>query len=299
MKMRTVTFYSYKGGAGRSLTLSNFARFLALAGKRVLCIDLDIEAPGLHYKFGVQDKVEGGVVDLLLAATQLPAGSINGEAFPDPTRFVVTVPVGESSRGTIHLLPAGRAPSAAYWRQLGQVPWTQLFYSDYSTSVGPLLFMELKARLAVEYEPDFILVDSRTGITEISGVATTVLCNSLVCFVVNNQENWDGARAVLRSIRNVPRPPGIPGPVTFTVVMPRIPRTAGDPAERELTADLKRFFNEPADVLENTLNIDDVLVIHSEPDLELDEHAIMMTATSDKTTGVAREYFQLFSRIAD
>src|SRR5258707_2695638 len=46
-----MTFYSYKGGTGRSMALANFAWMLAASGKRVLAIDWDLEAPGLHRYF--------------------------------------------------------------------------------------------------------------------------------------------------------------------------------------------------------------------------------------------------------
>ena len=45
---RIITFYSYKGGTGRSMALANVAWLLATARKRVLMIDWDLEAPGLH-----------------------------------------------------------------------------------------------------------------------------------------------------------------------------------------------------------------------------------------------------------
>src|ERR1051325_7476018 len=48
---RIITFYSYKGGTGRSMAVANVAWILASNGKRVLCIDWDLEAPGLHRYF--------------------------------------------------------------------------------------------------------------------------------------------------------------------------------------------------------------------------------------------------------
>jgi len=48
---KIVTFYSYKGGTGRSMALANVAWILASNGKRVLAIDWDLEAPGLHRYF--------------------------------------------------------------------------------------------------------------------------------------------------------------------------------------------------------------------------------------------------------
>ena len=48
---RIITFYSYKGGTGRSMALANVAFVLALNGNRVLVIDWDLEAPGIHRYF--------------------------------------------------------------------------------------------------------------------------------------------------------------------------------------------------------------------------------------------------------
>ena len=49
--MKTITFYSYKGGVGRTLALSNVAIRLAELGKNVCVLDFDLEAPGLNFKF--------------------------------------------------------------------------------------------------------------------------------------------------------------------------------------------------------------------------------------------------------
>src|SRR5262249_8618351 len=67
---RIVTFYSYKGGTGRSMLLANVAWILASNGKRVLVVDWDLEAPGLHRYFApfLRDReleVTDGVIDML------------------------------------------------------------------------------------------------------------------------------------------------------------------------------------------------------------------------------------------
>ena len=50
-----ITFYSFKGGTGRSMALANVAYLLAKKGtlnsKPQLIIDWDLEAPGLHRFF--------------------------------------------------------------------------------------------------------------------------------------------------------------------------------------------------------------------------------------------------------
>ena len=46
-----ITFYSYKGGTGRTMALANIAWILAQGGKKVLAVDWDLESPGLHKFF--------------------------------------------------------------------------------------------------------------------------------------------------------------------------------------------------------------------------------------------------------
>ena len=48
---RITTFYSFKGGVGRTMALANVAFLAAMNGKRVLAMDWDLEAPGLSYYF--------------------------------------------------------------------------------------------------------------------------------------------------------------------------------------------------------------------------------------------------------
>ena len=57
-----VTFYSFKGGTGRTMALANVAWILAANGERVLVADWDLESPGLHRFF--QPFMDPGVPQL-------------------------------------------------------------------------------------------------------------------------------------------------------------------------------------------------------------------------------------------
>ena len=48
---QVITFYSYKGGTGRTMAMANVAWIIASNGKRVLAVDWDLESPGLHKFF--------------------------------------------------------------------------------------------------------------------------------------------------------------------------------------------------------------------------------------------------------
>src|ERR1700691_1164540 len=68
------TFYSFKGGVGRTMALANVAALLAKWGYSVLIVDWDLEAPGLERFFsGVKPDIgkvrakTSGIVDLMHA----------------------------------------------------------------------------------------------------------------------------------------------------------------------------------------------------------------------------------------
>ena len=57
--MKTILFHSHRGGTGRSLCLSNCAAYLAMQGKKVLALDLDIDAGGLSIIFkGIPESLD-------------------------------------------------------------------------------------------------------------------------------------------------------------------------------------------------------------------------------------------------
>ncbi|HRI72349.1 MAG TPA: AAA family ATPase, partial [Polyangium sp.] len=51
MRPLLVTFYSYKGGVGRTQGLANAAVALANRGRNVVVVDMDLESPGVHSFF--------------------------------------------------------------------------------------------------------------------------------------------------------------------------------------------------------------------------------------------------------
>lgn len=63
---KIITFYSYKGGVGRSMALANVAWLLAKK-YNVLVIDWDLEAPGIHKFFNIsKEHIEKGLIDIFM-----------------------------------------------------------------------------------------------------------------------------------------------------------------------------------------------------------------------------------------
>ncbi len=109
-----VTFYSFKGGVGRTTALAACAWQLARARKRVAIIDLDLEAPGIGTLLEVES--ERGVVDFLVDHIATGAAELsdlfigNARAFGADSGNVEVVPAGKLSPGYLEKL--GRSTSS-------------------------------------------------------------------------------------------------------------------------------------------------------------------------------------------
>ncbi len=292
--MDTITFYSYKGGVGRTLALANIAIYLSRFGQNVCIMDFDLEAPGLHYKYPQLVKttdIRKGLVDYIYEFT-------HNKVIPESMdEFTLELVHPSKSRGEIRLIPAGDVLSADYWRKLAAINWHNLFYEEYSEGIP--FFLELKERLRKEFNPDFLLIDSRTGVTEMSGLCTSLLSDKVVFLIVNNRENIEGARQILRSIQAVERLPG-QKPIGVTFALTRIPFPEEERAEyleKLILIEIQDFLNEPVEDLESQLDILDICILHSDRELELSESLRISREDVSKETPLLRDYLRLFSKI--
>jgi hypothetical protein len=210
-----VTFYSYKGGVGRSMALVNVAEILADAGYRVIVCDFDLEAPGLERYFADDPEVlercrsQEGIIDLLeeYKTAMAAAGQTAGDATPDrsgdhrftsrdglwiprPSGYLVDVPSRNlQRRGSVSLLTAGRRDGK--WNQLYSERVQQFDWEDfYASWAGDVYFDFFREELIDDGA--IVLVDSRTGVTEQGGVCTHHLADLVVLLSAANDLNIEG-----------------------------------------------------------------------------------------------------------
>lgn len=196
------TFYSYKGGVGRTMALANIADLFYQSGLRVLMIDWDLESPGLERFFSAPERADEilgklGVMEMLLeykrrmakppsAGESVPSLSL----FEDPQPYIVDVSPESAGKGRLLLLPAGRRIEehfTEYVKAVMAFDWKD-FYQNWE---GERYLEWLRQRF--EEIADVILIDSRTGVTEIGGVCTYQLADVIVILCAANQQNLDGA----------------------------------------------------------------------------------------------------------
>jgi cellulose biosynthesis protein BcsQ len=168
------TFYSYKGGVGRSFTLANIAVLLARWGHRVLCLDWDIEAPGLgdYFRPRLPASPSSGVVDIV---DDFRHGRFTPESHVQRLTDV----------GVLDFVAAGREDDG-YVGQVQAIDWEGLYDEGFGE------YLE-KCREQWTNDYDFVLIDSRTGISDIGGICTAHLPDHLVVLFTANRQSIRGA----------------------------------------------------------------------------------------------------------
>jgi septum formation inhibitor-activating ATPase MinD len=188
--MYTVTFYSYKGGVGRTMALVNVAVLLAKLGRRVLVVDFDLEAPGLpSYQVFRGAECRRGIVDYVTSYRT------TGVA-PNATEYITRCDV---EGNPLWLMPAGDHTRRGYSEALQSIDWQDL----YEHQSGFLMFEDLKQQWA-QFEGvgfDYVLIDSRTGHTDVGGICTRQLPDAVIVMFVPNEQNIDGLKPIVEGIR--------------------------------------------------------------------------------------------------
>lgn len=208
---RVVTFYSFKGGVGRTFALCDVAVYLARWGYRVLCVDLDLEAPGLTRYFNgwVKDNNRPGMLEILDAWSK----DASDEAISTEAILPVNVPGTDDRLG---LVKSGRAGDD-YVRRLHAVDWRRLFDEQ---RAGRRL-EALRERWLDQF--DFVLIDSRTGWSDVGEICTIHLPDILVALFAPNDQSLDGALAVADASKaGVGRLPLDRAPLRIVPVLSRI-----------------------------------------------------------------------------
>ena len=60
---KIVSIHSFRGGTGKSNTTANLAEQVALRDKRVGVVDTDIQSPGIHVLFGLDEQKMGKTIN--------------------------------------------------------------------------------------------------------------------------------------------------------------------------------------------------------------------------------------------
>lgn len=209
-----VAFYSYKGGVGRSTTLAIVARLLAREGFKVAVIDLDLEAPGLNSLLLTKQKPSPfGVVDYLYHIPWME--DMEKQRFLSQYIVKEDVPRRNKKPGQIIVMPAGGTKIEKTEHQLNYLfddeqvnlilepnYLNKLSYIDFDVYSRQTtnVFDRLLDDMAQHSGADIILIDARTGFSNISGALLSHFSDVLSIHVQNNRQNKEGIEFIAKHI---------------------------------------------------------------------------------------------------
>lgn len=198
-----ISFYSYKGGMGRTTTMAAFALYLSSVCKlKVVAIDCDYEAPGLNnffLKYPAEQNNHNGLVEYLLDnSTGLTEGNV-------VTDYMQEVDHNFSGEGTVFLMPSGNmsAEKVAEGKQLTHldhylegIARIDISNTRYANSVFESVLYDINAAV----HPDVVLIDSKTGINDVMGLAICSLADIVVGFFRNDVQTLPGLRFFINTM---------------------------------------------------------------------------------------------------
>ncbi len=186
----TVTFYSFKGGVGRTTTLAACTLLAAEASEDVVVIDLDLEAPGLASLFGITSS--RGVLDFLVDHVATRSTDIGQIVFA-PTNL----PSRLSDR--IKVIPAG-ALGHGYLEKLARLDFASSTIDQKAQSPMRAALHALLHQVRTQLNPRWIFVDARAGLHDLAGLSLHGLAHLDVLFSRANRQGYDGLGIVLRAL---------------------------------------------------------------------------------------------------
>lgn len=272
--MYCCTFYSYKGGVGRTLALANVAVEHGRAGRRVLVVDFDLEAPGLS-TLSPFEQASGkpGVIDFVQKF-------LTDQSVPDAAAFIhKCIYEDDQCNFEIDVMPAG-CGDEGYSQAFSSIDWGEL----YEERNGFLLMEDLRAQWA-RLGYDYVYIDSRTGLTDSGGICTRQLPDAVAVIFFPNMQNLLGLEQIVPEIRGSE---GRPAPIETLFVASRVPRLDD---EHNLLRNLLTKFEDGL-----KYESDDLVTLEQYDSLSLLDQQLFVLKR--RTSGLAKQYIDLASRIA-
>jgi MinD-like ATPase involved in chromosome partitioning or flagellar assembly len=185
-----VSFYSFKGGVGRSTLLGCVAYALAKQGKQVCILDLDLEAPGIGTLLQAQS--DRGLLDVII--DYIATGTINL--------------VGCSARALsfgaladkVTVIPAGTVTDWRYLEKLARLDFAAQSASPGSPSPVHRALSEILKTCKKDLAPSVFLLDSRAGLHDLGGLSLHALSHIEVLVARKSEQNYRGMELALQAL---------------------------------------------------------------------------------------------------
>lgn len=246
----TVCFYSFRGGVGRTTLAVNAALNLGNDETSVFALDFDLEAPGIEEfrQLAPPDTDQKGLIEFIeqyretdqspdLQEFIYPVGKKRQiDLTPEEDRCDPDKPsqVEDLPYYGLYVMRAGRR-DRGHCRFLAQFDWDHFYrFED-----GERFFENLRAGVHSEFDCSYMIVDSRTGLSENASVCTGHLADAVVLVFHPTTAHGRGLENVVRAIRDREQEQQRPIPRLYLAsMMPMTYEDRVDPTVRTMVRDM-------------------------------------------------------------
>lgn len=176
-----ISIHSFRGGTGKSNTTANLSALLASLGKRVAVVDTDIQSPGVHILFGMQeDEIGYSLNDYLW-----------GNCSIKESAYDVTDRVGDDVSGKVFLVPSSI--------KAGEI--ARILREGYDVGILNDGFQDLTEDL----ELDILLIDTHPGLNE-ETLLSIAISDTLVIILRPDHQDYQGTSVTVEVARKLEVP---------------------------------------------------------------------------------------------
>jgi septum site-determining protein MinD len=182
-----VSIHSFRGGTGKSNLTANLAVGVAQEGRRVGIVDTDIQSPGIHVIFGLDEQqIEHSLNDYLWGRC-----GIADAAYDVST--ALAGPGGDPSpvAGSVHLIPSSL--------KAGEI--ARILREGYDVGLLSDGFRELAAALGLDY----LFIDTHPGLNEETLLSITI-SGTLVIVLRPDRQDYQGTAVTVEVARKLDIP---------------------------------------------------------------------------------------------
>ncbi len=178
---KIVSIHSFRGGTGKSNTTASLSALLAKQGFRVGVIDTDIQSPGIHVLFGLDESdIKYSLNDYLWGKCEIQ------EAAHD-----VTGRLGADIKGQIYLIPSSI--------KAGEI--VRVLREGYDVGLLNDGFRNLLHKL----ELDYLIVDTHPGLNE-ETLLSIAISDALIIIMRPDQQDYQGTAVTVDVARKLDVP---------------------------------------------------------------------------------------------
>lgn len=188
---KIISVHSFRGGTGKSNTTANLSAIIAGSGRRVGVIDTDINSPGIHVLFGLDEEdIKYSLNDYLWGKCEIEKAAYDVTANLNRSLGEGATPIPDNGR--IFLIPASI--------KVGEI--ARILREGYDVGLLNDGFQNLIKELSL----DVLLIDTHPGLNE-ETLLSVAISDALAIIMRPDQQDYQGTGVTVEVARklDVPR----------------------------------------------------------------------------------------------